>query len=226
MSKTIINWIGHNASDDRTLEGLFELLGKQPLDRRFEAYGDFLEAPVWSEPHEEWGHDGSNGEVHVCGNFLNYSHTFSLTTSDPALIERFRVALEINRARPDYLAQPVYPLSLTLLASYIQTMGIGCPRWQGEAVPPSEPFAVLSEVDDDALAEVELRHDGATTIHRFDRRVLKSRLVDLCRTRRPELGVDATTILGCVVEALAAAEVEMLGDRDLKPAKSGQMTLL
>ena len=34
MSKTIINWIGHNASDDRTLEGLFELLAVQPKTTR------------------------------------------------------------------------------------------------------------------------------------------------------------------------------------------------
>ena len=224
MSKTIINWIGHNLSDDGSLEGLFQLLAEHPLDRRFEAYGDFLEAPVWSEPTDDWAPDGSDGEVHVSGNFLTYSHTFSITTSDPSLIERFRVALELNLARPDYLTQPVYPMSLTLLATYIRSLGLGCPRWEGDDASILEPSVVLGSVDDDALVEVELRHDGATTIHRCDRRVLKSRLVDLNRTRRPELGVDAATILGCVVEVLAASEVEMVG-RDIKPENaSGQMT--
>jgi len=37
-------------------------------------------------------------------------------------------------------------------------------------------------------------------------------------------GVDAATILGCVVEVLAASEVEMV-DRDIKPKNAaGQMT--
>jgi len=228
MSKTIINWIGHNASDDRSLEGLFDLLAVQPLDRSFEAYGDYLEPPVWCEPHEvEWAADGSDGEVNFSGNFFHFSRTFSVTTNDPDLIERFRVALELNRAMPGFIEQTPRPLMISMLTDYIRSLAIGCPRWEGDDATISEAASVvLRSVDDDALVEVELCHDGATTIHRCDRRVLKSRLVDLNRTRRPELGVDAATILGYVVEALAASEVEMVG-RDIKPANaSGQMTLL
>ena len=227
MSKTIINWIGHNASDDRTLEGLFELLAVQPLNRSFESYGDYLESPVWLKPSEvDWAPDGSDGEVSFEGNFYEYSRTFSITTNDPALIERFRVALEANRAMPGFLGQTPQPLMIGMLATYIRSLGLGCPRWEGDDATISEPSVVLSSVDDDALVEVELRHDGATTIHRCDRRVLKSRLVDLNRTRRPELGVDAATILACAVEALAASEVEMVSERDLKPENTttGQMT--
>jgi hypothetical protein len=227
--KTIINWIGHNASDDRTLEGLFELLAVQPLDRSFEAYGDYLEAPVWLTPSEvDWAPDGSDGEVSFEGNFYEYSRTFSITTNDPDMIERFRVALELNRAMPGFVEQTPQPLMIGMLATYIRSLGIGCPRWEGDDAMITEATSmVLRSVDDDALVEVELRHDGATTIHRCERRVLKSRLVDLNRTRRPEIGVDAATILGCVVEALAASEVEMVGYRDIKPAiASGQMTLL
>jgi len=230
MKKTIIQYIGqHGSPGKRSLEHLFKMLAEHPLDRTFEAYGDYLEPPVWSNPPDGWAPDGSDGELTFWGNLFDWAYTFNLTTNDPELVERIRAAVDLNRARPDFLEQPACPLMISLLADYIRSLGIGCPRWEGEdddATISEATSVALRSVDDDALVEVELRHDGATTIHRCDRRVLKSRLVDLNRTRRPELGVDAPTILGCVVEALAASEVEMAG-RDIKPANtSGQMTLL
>jgi hypothetical protein len=62
------------------------------LDRSFEEYGSFIRR------------EGTM--THFWGNFLDLSHAFDIRSDDPDVIARLTAAIAINRARPEYLAQP------------------------------------------------------------------------------------------------------------------------
>jgi hypothetical protein len=238
MPRTVIEYIGqHGGSGKRSLEHLFRMLAEHPLDRTFEAYGDYLETPVWSKPPRDgWAADGSDGECMFWGNFFDWAYTFNLTTNDPELIERIRVAVEQNRARADFQAQAPQPMSMTLLRDYVRDLGIGCPRWEGDDEITERTVIVLRRVDDDDIVECQLRHDGAVVDYLCNRRALKAALVRLCRTRRPELGYSVSDILGPVADPQPGTLVEALAlghtvaHRDIKPENepgpAGQLQLL
>lgn len=84
------------------ISALFARLQSDPLDRTFERYGNFANA----EPVNLKGEPMCPGGVHFFGNFLTYSHVFSVMTDDADLIERLTKAIRDNQNRADYLAQP------------------------------------------------------------------------------------------------------------------------
>ena len=92
MTTTIISngskWAGE-APD--IIDDLLEVLASQPLDRRFEMSGNFIEP--------------FNGETRFWGNFLTVSHVFNIDTDEPDVIKRLTAAIRENQQRPDYLAQ-------------------------------------------------------------------------------------------------------------------------
>jgi hypothetical protein len=78
------------------VEFLLALLANEPLDRKFEAYGNFA---------QNLGNEGRPGAVRFFGNFFTCSNVFRIDTDDPTLIERLLAAIRVNQLRPDYLAQ-------------------------------------------------------------------------------------------------------------------------
>jgi hypothetical protein len=88
---TTINWNGGQPSD-QPLEVLFKRFSENTLDPMFEDYGNFMK----SRP------ESGEGVYLFHGNFFDYSHTFSVETNDPALIERFVQAIRANKATIAY----------------------------------------------------------------------------------------------------------------------------
>lgn len=85
------------------IEELFARLATHPLDRIFEAYGNFVEVdPVNMNADPLL----PLGGVAFSGNFHTYSHVFDVRTTDPELIARLTAAIRENQQRPDYLSQP------------------------------------------------------------------------------------------------------------------------
>lgn len=188
-TKTII-------THDRSLAALFQNLRVYALDRSFEAYGPWVEHPVWAEASRSvWAPDGSQGEVSFTGNFYLLSFAFGVQTNDPALIERLRAAVEANMSRPDYLAQPAPAMSIRLLREYLMDSGLHREDY-GDAWAVDRTEITLEPVDDTRLMIVHLRHHGAT--HRFtcDRRAMVPGLIVLARSRRPDLGFSSAQIVG------------------------------
>jgi hypothetical protein len=101
MTTTIHSNGGGNA---QPIEALFARLTSDPLDRTFEHYGDFVLEPVDMKGRPM----GEAGSVLFWGNFLTYSHVFSVITNDADLIERLTAAIRANQQRSDYLAQPPF----------------------------------------------------------------------------------------------------------------------
>ena len=91
-----------------SIEDLLKMLGSAPLNRLFEAYGNFY------SPHpcfcDQWGNhnhtSGNEGLAGFFGNFFSFSHVFRIFTDDPELIRTLRAAIEANQQRADYLSQP------------------------------------------------------------------------------------------------------------------------
>jgi hypothetical protein len=85
----------NGGGNPQPIEALFARLESDTLDRTFEAYGNFIER-IAAFP-----------EV-VCfwGNFLTYSHVFSVDTDEPELVERLTAAIRANQQTPAYRHQP------------------------------------------------------------------------------------------------------------------------
>ena len=87
-----------------SLEDLFDLLGREPLDL------DWLsslpqEAPLLRKGGVQLVYPDAPGTVCFLGNFANLSHVFQIDTDDAALIVRLRAAIAANVARwPDTVA--------------------------------------------------------------------------------------------------------------------------
>ena len=101
MSYTIINSNGSKWYGDEqdSIETLIEVLGKHPLDRGFEAYGNFIAV----DPPLIKG-DNMRG-TNFFGNFLTVSHVFNIDTDDPEVIRKLTAAIRENQKRPDYREQ-------------------------------------------------------------------------------------------------------------------------
>lgn len=78
-----------------TVEELLNVLATEALDRRFEAYGNFI---VNSALHQ--------GTVSFFGNFYALSHGFSIETDDAQTIRALTASIRENQKTPAYLAQP------------------------------------------------------------------------------------------------------------------------
>lgn len=81
------------------VETLLARLASHTLDRAFENYGDFVEHLA-------------GGVVIFFGNFIDYSHVFSIETNDPELASNLEAAIEANKCRAEYIAQKA-PVSRT-----------------------------------------------------------------------------------------------------------------
>ena len=66
-----------------TKENILNHLEKYTLDPVFEKYGNFVYIPTWTD---EEAAEKYKGLTAICGNFLTYSHAFSLYTDDTELI--------------------------------------------------------------------------------------------------------------------------------------------
>ena len=100
---TIIHNGSHWAGEEPdTLDELCAVLASEPLNRDFEAFGNFALHPV----------EYTDGRVdssitRFWGNFANVSHVFNIDSDDPAVIERLTKAIRENQQRADYLSQEV-----------------------------------------------------------------------------------------------------------------------
>lgn len=92
-------WAGEESD---TVENLLALMATEPLDPRFEAYGNFIylvhEYDGSNEPHPD------NGYMHAWGNFYTCSYAFNITTDDLDLIHRFYAAITANQTSAAYRA--------------------------------------------------------------------------------------------------------------------------
>lgn len=95
---------GNSGNNVETLDALFALLDREPLDRTFEpeCYGNFIMVDPVNVRGEALLPPGG---VSFFGNFFNWSHVFNIHTTDPDLIDRLTKAIRANQQRPDYLAQ-------------------------------------------------------------------------------------------------------------------------
>jgi len=91
---TKVDHIGSKFGGDEpdTIEQLFEMLGREPLDPRFEKYGNFVY------------HCEDSDRIKVWGNFFTVSYGFDVETDDPELIERFLAAISANQSSEPYQA--------------------------------------------------------------------------------------------------------------------------
>jgi frataxin-like iron-binding protein CyaY len=81
-----------------------QVLKDNPLDRTFEAYGNFitpLTADNLKRKPELWG------STRFHGNFHALSHVFWIDTDEPELINTLTAAIRENQQRPDYKDQPI-----------------------------------------------------------------------------------------------------------------------
>ena len=85
-----------------TEENILHDLARYALDPVFELYGNFINpAPEWLSQEAA---DKYAGCTIISGNFLDYSHAFSLVTDDPGLISRLSAAVAQNKATQEYQA--------------------------------------------------------------------------------------------------------------------------
>lgn len=92
---TKINYCGSKFSGQKpnALEVLFERLEKNTLDPSLEPFCD--------SPPAMFG-DSRKGKRRFFGNFVDFSHTFSIETDDQELIDRFVIAIQKNVATEAY----------------------------------------------------------------------------------------------------------------------------
>lgn len=91
---TVVSHIGSKfgGDDPDTIEQLFDMLGREPLDPKFEQYGNFMY------------HCEDSNRIKVWGNFFAVSYGFDVETDDPCLIERFMIAISGNQSSEPYRA--------------------------------------------------------------------------------------------------------------------------
>jgi len=76
-----------------TIETLLQVLKDHPLDRSFEACGNFIQ------------HEPITGNVRFFGNFVTVSHVFSIDSTEADVIQSLTLAIQANQRRKDYRAQ-------------------------------------------------------------------------------------------------------------------------
>jgi hypothetical protein len=116
----IMNNGSHFAGQEEDdLSELLRMLSTHPLDATYEERGGFETVDPCegvTNPEWTWGNDAPRwidgprlyaceGVVRFGGNFLTYSHGFSLDTNHAPTIAALREAIAGNRARADYRAQ-------------------------------------------------------------------------------------------------------------------------
>lgn len=74
-----------------SIDQLLAVLAREPLDPRFEPYGNFV---IHEHPPV----------VRFWGNFFHVSHVFAIDTDEPALIARLTEAIRANQQTAAYAA--------------------------------------------------------------------------------------------------------------------------
>jgi hypothetical protein len=96
-------WYGQEPD---SINQLLEVLKNEPLDRRFEKYGNFIYIIRESDTIDpctcpkEW-----IGSTMFSGNFLTISHVFRILTDEQEIINKLTIAIRENQQRQDYLNQ-------------------------------------------------------------------------------------------------------------------------
>jgi len=101
--KTIINsngsrWAG---AEPLPISELLAMLAVEPLDPRFERYGDFVTADPESAKTGKPLYE--RGSVMFWGNFLHVSHVFDIVTTDVGEIAALTSAIRANQKSQAYL---------------------------------------------------------------------------------------------------------------------------
>jgi hypothetical protein len=98
-------WAGEQPDD---IPALLDVLASTPLDRSFEAYGNFYNpAPGFCDQLGRHTHPKEyEGLASFFGNFFCLSHVFNIYTNEPQVIADLLTAIDQNQHRTDYLAQP------------------------------------------------------------------------------------------------------------------------
>jgi len=84
-----------------SIDILMETLDKYTLDPTFEDFGNFIypfiPAKGWNSENEKY-----KGCTCISGNFLTYSHVFSIITNDNETIEKLSSLIRNNQQREEY----------------------------------------------------------------------------------------------------------------------------
>lgn len=119
--RTLVNATGHPSQHKPDIEAFLLMLAKHTLDPSFEEYGNFVyphhRSREFRDPttlelsYEDLGPmDPEHPEdVHIWGNFFDYSYGFSIVSDEPAVIERLTAAIRANQLTPTYLAAKESP---------------------------------------------------------------------------------------------------------------------
>lgn len=106
LTHVIFNGSKWAGEEPDTIEQLFVVLAREPLDPSFEllSSGHATEGFVKEVSREFADAYGIEGLRPVCfsGNFFGYSHAFSVVTTDAELIRRIGVALKANMMSDAY----------------------------------------------------------------------------------------------------------------------------
>lgn len=102
-------WAGDEPDE---VEILLERLASEPLDPRFEEYGNFITKDPQGCVSIGRGQYANTGPLYpehpgtysFGGNFLNVSAVFDIDTNDPVLIAKLTKAIRANQKRADYKA--------------------------------------------------------------------------------------------------------------------------
>lgn len=105
-------WAGESPD---TIDQLIARLQSETLDPTFEEFGNFVsparkatrindESTNWRDKYVDAGpiYPEHPDALHFWGNFLTYSHVFSIYTDDPDVIERLTAAIRANQATEAY----------------------------------------------------------------------------------------------------------------------------
>ena len=86
-----------------SVEDLVAVLAENPLDPKFEGYGNFaypLDVPeCWDNPE---AYKQYSGQVRFFGNFAELSHGFNITSDEPETIRKLIEAIRKNQASAEY----------------------------------------------------------------------------------------------------------------------------
>lgn len=111
---TVITSNGSHCAGEQpaTIDELLQVIEHEPLDRKFEKYGNFIYRNPQTCVYLGQGKYRDTGHIYpgqnitrFSGNFLHVSHVFNIDTSDPVVVERLTKAIRSNKQRADYQAQ-------------------------------------------------------------------------------------------------------------------------
>lgn len=97
--KIISNGSKYYGQENDSIEVLLEVLATHPLDPSFEEFGNFFYEPTYINPQFQ----PPLGTWRASGNFWEVSHVFNIEGTAEEM-EPLRLAIEANKARPDYIA--------------------------------------------------------------------------------------------------------------------------